>query len=436
MPSKTLPSLDLFAEFSRHFPQFWQRDCGVLRPAHVLLILMTMATTTNHGYRQVLDYLKRTVGERLGWDVAPCPSSFCDARRKLTPDQCKEAFVAVRSRVSLMQTIPKVRYGAYRLLAVDMTTLALPPYASVRNAFKSPTDNQRRTAKAPQATLTVLWDIGTNTPYDWRLEPCYSSERFAAYSMVEELGQQDLLIADRGYPSRRMFLAVSQRKAAYLIRMPLGMRGGFREARIFALNEAQWDQQVLLHENRKRTGTPTLRVRLIKHRLPTGEIAVFATNLLDAAAHPPASLCALYCHRWNLETAFREMKVWHGLENFNARFGDGIHQEVSALMMFMLLTAELEHQARVHHATAMRSAPEGGVEEPEIRFNRRQIAECVGHLMVASAGGNAAVAAEYATCMAALWRFRQKRRPGRSFERIAKSPNAKWKRTTYNTKGK
>jgi hypothetical protein len=42
--------------------------------------------------------------------------------------------------------------------------------------------------------------------------------------------------------------------------------------------------------------------------------------------------------------------------------------------------------------------------------------------------------AEYTYCMNTLWRFRQKRKPRRTFERVAKSSNSKWKETTYNTK--
>lgn len=395
-----------------------------------------MATTVTHGYREVLEHLQRTIGERLGWIDTPCPSSLCESRRKLTPQQCKEAFTIIRSKTTVMSTNPKVRYKEYRLLAVDMTTLGLPPYKAVTDAFRSPKDSKQRSAKAPQATLTVLWDIGTNTPVDWRLEACYSSERFAAYDMIEQLGEYDLIFADRGYPSRKMFLDIDKRGAKYLIRMPLGKAGGFREVREFSLDNQQWDSEILLHDNRLRKGSPTIRVRLMKHRLPSGEIAVFATNLYSVTDHPSAALCALYCHRWDLETAFREMKVWHGLENFNARFADGIHQEVSALMIYMLLTAELEHQARIYHEVAMKEIPAGGVEEPDIRFNRKLISECVGYLLIAAASGPKAVEAEYIRCMKTLWRFRQKKKPGRKFERIAKSANSKWKRTTYNTKGK
>jgi len=397
---------------------------------------MTMAVSMTQSYRHVLEHLQRTIGERLGWIEAPCPSSLCESRRKLTPQQCKEAFTVIRSKATVMTTIPKVRYKEYRLLAVDMTTLGLPPYKAVTEAFKSPKDNKKRQAKAPQATLTVLWDIGTNSPVDWRMEACYSSERFAAYDMIEQLGSGDLILADRGYPSRKMFIDIDTRKAKYLIRMPLGKAGGFREVRAFSLDSTQWDCEIRLHDNRLRKGEPTIRVRLMKHRLPTGEIAVFATNLLSVTDHPAAALCALYCHRWDLETAFREMKVWHGLENFNALFADGIHQEVSALMIFMVLTAELEHQARMHHDVEMKKIPAGVAEEPEYRFNRKLIAECVGYLLIAAASGARAVEAEYIRCMKTIWKFRQKRKPGRKFQRVAKSANSKWKRTTYNTKGK
>ena len=104
-----------------------------------------------------------------------------------------------------------------------------------------------------------------------------------------------------------------------------------------------WDSTILIHVDRKRTGPPTLSVRLVKKVLPSGEIAVFSTNLFSISVHTADAISDLYCYRWDIETAFREMKVWHGLENFHAGFADGIRQEVTALMIYMLLTAELEH---------------------------------------------------------------------------------------------
>ena len=250
--------------------------------------------------------------------------------------------------------------------------------------------------------------------------------------MVQGLGPNDLLLADRGYPSRKMFLDIVDRNAKFLIRVPLGTRGGFREIRDFGLDDTRTDEEIMLHEDRKRSGEPTLKVRVVKMKLANGEAAVFATNLFGKQDYPGDLICRAYTYRWDLETAFREMKVWHGLEEFHAKTPEGIHQEVAALMIFMVLIAEMEHQAKELHS---REILEEEVDKgAEIRFNRKVIAESVVYLMIASAHGPTAIQEEYDRCMGEIWKFRQKVRPGRSFPRVAKSPNAKWKRTTFNTK--
>jgi hypothetical protein len=427
----------VFHHLTAYLPSQWQRACGSLRPVQVLYTLMMVSTRQNHGYKLVIDELKRSVGYELGWEEAPATSSFCEARRKLSVDQCRGALSCIREKCMAIQRRKRVLYGDYRLIAADMTKLALPAYADVRSVFGCPKDAKGRTAPAPQGTLTVLWDVSTNTPIDWRLEKVYASERFAAHDLLTHVGKLDLLIMDRGYPSRRMLSDIAERGASYLIRMPTGVAGGFQEVREFSQNEHAWDRIIYLHDDNRRVGKPTTPVRLIKIKLKEGGTAVFATNLLNKRLHRRRSLGALYCHRWDLETAFREMKVWYGLENFTARYAAGIQQEVAALMIFMQLTAELEAQAMEHHAVEMETSEHHHHPiQPEIRFNRRYLYVCVGYLMTASAEGPAKLAEMYDYAMSQLWRYRQKRKPGRTFERKAKSPNSKWKRSTYNTKAK
>lgn len=436
----TLPApctANFFQHFCDHLPDKWQRDRGSLRPAQVLYTVMMVATRQNHGYRLVLDDLKRFVAHELGWENVPTPSSFCEARRKLSVNQCREALAFIREKCDALKKRRRVLYGEYRLVAVDMTKLALPAYADVRREFGCPKDAKGQTAAAPQATLTVLWDISTNTPIDWRLEKVYSSERFAAHDLLSHIGTNDVLIADRGYPSRQFLLEIAEKGAHYLIRMPSGNAGSFCEVREFAQDDHAWDRIIHLSTDNKKSCTTTVAVRLIKIRLPSGQTAVFATNFLNKREHRRRSLGDLYCYRWDIETAFREMKVWYGLENFSARFAAGIHQEVAAIMIFMQLTAELEAQALDYHDVEMKKvAHENNPTVPEIRFNRRYLCVCVGYLMVAASEGQEKFDDMYAHAMKQLWRSRQKKKPGRRFPRIAKSPNSKWKRSTYNTKTK
>lgn len=427
----------LFTHLSATLPDHWSRRIGSLRPTQVLYSLIRISTNENKGYKRVLNDLTVESSSLLGWDRAPCTSSLSEARRKLSVEKCREAFLHMRHQCA---TYNRVHYYDFRLVAGDMTKLALPAYASVRKEFGSPKDSKGRTAKAPQATLTALWDVSTNTPIDWRLERCYASERFAAHDMLDQLNEKDLLILDRGYPSRRMFMDLDTRKIKYLIRVSSGKAGAFKEVRAFSEDTSAWDRIVMLHENNKRQGEPTITIRLMKKRLACGKIAVFATNLLSSRTYSRRSLCDLYCYRWDIETAFREMKIWHGLENFTARYADGIHQEVCALMMYMLLVGELEGQAYAYHKVKMKNINDKNVSkaskptEPEVRWNRQYICDHIEYLLKSAAQGMKYVSQMFHHAMRELWRYRQKVYPGRTFERQAKSPNAKYKKTTYNTK--
>jgi len=398
---------------------------------------MHMVGSSLHGYRNVLDHLHRTVGDYFGWDDTPAASSLSEARRKLSKEQCRAVFHATRaSCVGLSRFPHKVSYRDYRLLAADMTKVALPPYQKVARAFGYPNDRKGKQAGAPQATLTALWDLSTNTPVDWLLERVYSSEQLAAQKLLEHVGEGDLIIGDRGYPSRSFFRQIASKKAAFLVRMKRGRSGTFKEVNAFFEDDSAWDQEILLHETNARSGEPTIRVRFMKHRLPSGDIAVFATNLFGVRKHHRRALCDLYRYRWDIETAFKEMKCWHALENLHARYAEGVHQEVCALMTFMLLSAEMESQARGFHnlepqAKDHAASPQAP-QEPEFRFNRRQIAESIMYILAAGLKGPEAVQKEVAYCMKQFWRYRQRRRPGRSFDRSAKDPNSKYKKTTYN----
>jgi len=429
--------VNLFSHLASILPDKWQRKRGSLGPLQVFFTIMCMAVRKGGSYEKVLEDLKRDMGEHLGWDDEPYSSSLSEARRKLSKKLCLQAFNETKSLCKGLQGQPKVRYKSRRILAMDGTRLALPAYQDVIDEFGCTKDNKGNLSPAPQGSLTAIWDVSTNTPFSWLLEKVYSSERVASYELVKDLGENDLLIADRGYPSRKLLKQLSDQQAGYLIRLPGSAKsGGFLEVREFIANESAWDREIMLHQTSKRTGEPSIRVRLMKYRLDSGEIAVFATNLYGSRTHRRKALCRLYCYRWDIETAFKEMKVWHGLENFKARYAEGIHQEVAGLMLFMLLTGEMEAQARGYHKVQMVEQTEDGPAEPEYRFNRKIIARTVAYLLVAATKGRDAIQDEFEYSMKRLWRYRQRRKHGRKFERTAKNPNSKFRIAGYNANKK
>ena len=85
-------TVNLFTHLSSVLPEKWQRKRGSLGPVQVFYSIMCMAAGTGGSDQKVLDDLKRDIGDKLGWEDEPYPSSLSDARRKLSKELCLKAF--------------------------------------------------------------------------------------------------------------------------------------------------------------------------------------------------------------------------------------------------------------------------------------------------------------------------------------------------------
>jgi hypothetical protein len=220
-----------------------------------------------------------------------------------------------------------------------------------------------------------------------------------------------------------------------------GSTGSYREVVAFLAsgdNDSVVDLESRDEHGKYDPAQPTLRVRLLRAVLPDGSVAVYLTSLIDAQQHPAQALIDLYTQRWRIETAFRELKIWHGLERFHARHVDGIAQEIAAVMIFQLLASELEAHVRQQHSDAQPptdtsdSTPRT-LQRPNIRFNRRIVADCAIRIVFTAASGKD-VPEAFRYALHRIWRYRQTVKTGRSFPRRRKSPPRGWKQR--GTKGK
>jgi hypothetical protein len=332
-------------------------------------------------------------------------------------------------------------------LAVDGTRAVLPVDDALREHFGCP-GGGNGASLAPQASLTLLWEIGANRPIDWRVAPYRSSERVALRQMAAQLRPDDVLIADRGFLSRALVLEVRERQAHLLVRATTGRRGALREVTAFHATRRDEDIVPLGTRGQRAVDTPRPDIRLLRMLLPDGQVAVFLTTLLDRVRYPREQLLKLYTARWRIETAIRELKLLQGLEHLRATYPDGIYQEVCALMLYALLESEVELRAIVRYADSSQVPPPkpptvaGGGPAPSdplttsvrvtthpYRFCRRLIADYVVRIMVAAINDPHKVPLIFETAMDCLWRYREKQRATRSFPRVAKSPLSRWGRS-------
>lgn len=421
----------LYNTLASALPGHFRRRRGKLSPARVLGMLCVMCTLGQKGYRRVIQEMRAGLSQSFGWESAgeiPTAEALCLARPQLTKDLCERGFAAVRDVCTTVARKPVMSYGSWRIVAIDGTRLALPIAPKLSAHFGRPS-NGRGTAEAPMAGLVQLWDVGANRPVAFALTTCSFDERDEALDLFQHLGPNDLLVGDRGYPSHALFCALAERRCGFLLRC-----SSKANAEVITFLKGQADDAVVElrlrnHHGVVRSGAPVLAVRLLRMQLPNGVTEVLATNLRAEDGHHPQQLFALYQHRWRIETAFREMKVWHALQTFSATYPEGIHQEVTAIQIFMLLAAELEARARLFHdqmttSGADLASPSGAtaleVADTGIRFNRLLIADAVVQILrYAHAPGSIHELVE--RLLQNIWRERSKYRPGRSSPRRRKS---------------
>jgi Transposase DDE domain len=436
-----LLSADAFPNFYHllctHVPDRFVRTPRKLSPAQLLGVLCLMTGFGRRGYRRVVGELQVGLHRAFGWAESsqlPSPQAIGQARRSLSPAICDTAFAAVQDNCRFLSQRPVARYGDYRLLAIDGTRLSLPPAPALSAAFGHPS-NHHGPAGAPMAGLVQIWDVGRNCPVAFSLTPCDFDERGEGIGLLQRLGPDDLLIGDRGYPAHAFFLAICRRRARFLIRMPI------RTGSFVADFAASGAEETVVHwrpnnHHGKPTSAPAIPIRLLRVTLPDGSTEVLATNLWRQRGHERQELTQLYTQRWRIETAFREMKVFHALEQFSATYPDGIYQEIIAIQIFLLLTSELEALARLATADQPRTAvqalaPElaGGSGQhqqlrlEDVRFNRLIVADNVIHLLRhAAEGGAAAIAQALPNIIQFLWKNRSYAKTRRVFPRVRKRP--------------
>lgn len=398
--------VDLCAIVSEALPSFFSHRRGKLGPSQTFLTLVSMRLFGQRGYRRVVTEMQDQLARKLGWDRDGRPSgaAVCMARQKLTLEHCRTAFRAVSDACSLAREQPEFRYRGLRVVSFDGTRVSLPDAPALRDAFGGPS-NQHGTAGCPAAGLMMLWDVSAQQPVDFVLAPYKHNERELAMKLMDEIPDQSLLITDRGFPSFDFIEQLMHRDQPFLMRISKVSRSYIND---FLQGDKRDAVVTITPPTKKSHHSHAYAVRLLKVRLPSGEDEILITNLMDEQEYQAAELGRLYTTRWRIETAFREMKVWHALEHFSARHVLGIHQEIYAIFTFALLVSNLEARVRDEHAKALTHDPDTPL--PDIRFNRLIIADAVADIMGLAGEGRRAVERRVERVLADSWRYREKRR--------------------------
>ncbi len=259
-------------------------------------------------------------------------SALSQARQKLKAS----VFEALNERLlgSLAALLPEPRWRGLRLVAVDSTTLRLPPWLENQSEFGVQFDSSGQ----PYVLARALGLFATTSRLMLKttLAPFASAERILLASLLPHLADGDLLIMDRGFPAIWLFTLLQQRALPFLARMDgtqwpaveRFLRSGKHEAVItLAVSDAARRQAEAAGQSLVDT---TLTLRLIKVVLPNGTVEVLATSLTDPNAYPVDEFQSLYHARWNIEEAFKLLKHRLCVEQFSGELPESIRQDFHA----------------------------------------------------------------------------------------------------------
>ena len=294
-----------------------------LLPARVVVYLtLAGCLFAELGYEQV--WQKLTAG-LTGLDLAePSSSSLREAQQRLGPTPLRALFDLLRGPAA---TTAKhaVYWRGLLLTAIDGTTMSVTDAKAVRARYRKQRGNNGG-AGYPALRLSVLLTCGTRSIIDAVFSPTSTDELDHARTLARSLRSGMLLLADRNYAAADLIKTLAATTADLLIRCKNGRRlpviGRYHDGSWLSTIGTQRvrviDAQITVKTS---DGTHTSGYRLI-------------TTLLDPRRHPAAELIKIYHQRWEIETAFLEIKSSIlGGRILRARTPDGIDQEVHALLI-------------------------------------------------------------------------------------------------------
>lgn len=256
--------------------------------------------------------------------ATPTAGALAQARRRVGSAPLRWLFDLLRGPAAA----PRQRGTWWRGLlvcAIDGTTLTVPANPATLSRFTKQAGNHGGTGY-PQMRLVALVACGTRTLIDAVFGPTTTGETTYAPSLLRSLRPGMILLGDRNFAAQGLLADIAAAGAEVLVRL--------KNDRRMAMLARYGDGSYL-------STLGTLRVRVIEAEITITTTAGqhtglyrLATSLLDHHRYPAAELIQLYHQRWEIETAYLELKSSIlGGRVLRARTPGGVDQEVYALLI-------------------------------------------------------------------------------------------------------
>jgi hypothetical protein len=317
----------------------------------VVYYVIALALYMGVAYGEVL----RCLVEGLGWLGLPIqrirttgPSGISQARSRVGAEPLRRLYEELVEPVAVERT-RGAWYRGWRLVSLDGSTFDVADEAVNAEAFGRP-GASRGASGFPQLRFVSLVESGTHVLFGAEQGPYTVSEIELARAVVTRLRPQMLCLADRNFFSFALWSRAADTGADLLWRMKRNAVLPCHQR----LEDGSYLSKVYPSEKDRRHDRRGRTVRVIEYTLEGVEdpepLYRVLTTLLDPAALPAPELAALYHERWEIETAFDELKTHlrgRGIV-LRSKTPELVRQEFYGLLLAHYALRGIMHEAALH----------------------------------------------------------------------------------------
>lgn len=289
-------------------------------PAHLVVYFVMALALFRDGYEEVIRHLVHGLRFARTWSrewQVPTVSALCQARQRLGEAPMRGLFSRLATPLAGPGT-PGAWLGPWRLMAIDGVMVDLPDTDANLTAYPKTVGGTRR--PFPQAKIVALGECGSHAVLDAQIGSIRHGERELATPLTRTLTDEMLVLADRGFFSFELWRTYLATGAQLLWRLTRTTKLPVLKV----LPDGSYLAEIKRHQIGKaripldKVDDPMLAthipVRVIEYQIDTGdgtthlEVVRLITTILDPQDADAHTLAMAYAHRWELESAFREIE--------------------------------------------------------------------------------------------------------------------------------
>jgi len=340
-------------------------ECGRMERRHRLLparvvvyYVLALALFSSSSYEEVMRMVVSGHAWATGWKqewTVPSKAALFQARKRLGSEPLERLYSRIAQPLASADTAGDF-YRSWHLVSIDGLCLDLPDTDANVERFGRPPSSRGggRGGAFPQVRVLGLAECGSHAIIDAALGTYSTGEQTLAEQVLRSLHATDLMLADRGFFSYALWKHAADTGADLLWRM--------KSNAVLPIETRYPDGSFASHiypgATARRNKIDGIAVRVIEYALAahssdanaesaadSGTTYRLLTTILDPADAPAPELAALYSQRWEIETAFDELKTHQRgpAVVLRSKLPDGVTQEVYGYLCVHYAIRSLMH---------------------------------------------------------------------------------------------